>query len=536
MEAYRWLHCRMVDNIFCKTLYMDRDALYYKLRRGKELKLQNNFIRIHKNDNIAVALEDVKKDGNVIGVSEVLKAFEDVPFGHKMALMDIEKDEMIIKYGAPIGRANTTIKKGQWVHTHNIKTNLSGKLKYTYNPEPRNEVDVKNSTMFFDGYKRENGNVGTRNEIWIIPTVSCVNKTVEKIAILADKMFPEACDGIFAYPHNAGCSQLGDDHDTTQKILASIVHHPNAGGILLVSLGCENNDFEHFIPTLGDYDKKRIKFMVTQDVEGDELEKGLELIKEIIEELKNDKREPVSVSELKIAFKCGGSDGFSGITANPLCGLIADRITAVGGSAILTEVPEMFGAETLLMNRADNEETFQKIVDMINSFKQYYIDYNQPIYENPSPGNKKGGITTLEEKSLGCIQKGGHAAVTDTLSFGERCKTPGLNLMTGPGNDNVSITNLLASGAHILLFTTGRGNPLGTAIPTIKVSTNTNLYNRKNHWIDFDAGIILQDNSFENSTDKLWEYIIKVASGKELTKNEINGYKEIMIFKNGVLL
>lgn len=500
------------------------------------MKLQNNFIRIHKNDNIAVALEDVKKDGNVIGVSEVLKAFEDVPFGHKMALMDIEKDDMIIKYGAPIGKANTTIKKGQWVHTHNIKTNLSGKLKYTYNPEPRNEVDVKNSTMFFDGYKRENGDVGTRNEIWIIPTVSCVNKTVEKIASLADKMFPKVCDGIFAYPHNTGCSQLGDDHDTTQKILASIVHHPNAGGILLVSLGCENNDFEHFIPTLGDYDKKRIKFMVTQDVEGDELEKGLELIKEIIEEMKNDKREPVSVSELKIAFKCGGSDGFSGITANPLCGLIADRITAVGGSAILTEVPEMFGAETLLMNRADNEETFQKIVDMINSFKQYYIDYNQPIYENPSPGNKKGGITTLEEKSLGCIQKGGHAAVTDTLSFGERCKTPGLNLMTGPGNDNVSITNLLASGAHILLFTTGRGNPLGTAIPTIKISTNTNLYNRKNHWIDFDAGIILQDNSFENPTDKLWEYIIKVASGKELTKNEINGYKEIMIFKNGVLL
>lgn len=499
------------------------------------MKLQNNFIRIHKNDNVAVALKDVKGDDNVIGIIEELKALEDIPFGHKIALTDIEKDEMVIKYGAPIGCASTAIKKGQWVHTHNIKTNLSGKLNYTYNQEPRNEVDVKNSTMFFYGYKRLNGDVGTRNEIWVIPTVSCVNKTVEKIASLADKMYKKVCDGIFAYPHNAGCSQLGDDHDTTQKILACIVHHPNAGGILLVSLGCENNDFEHFIPILGDYDQKRVKFMVTQDVEN-ELEKGLELINKIIEDMKNDKREPVTVSNLKIAFKCGGSDAFSGITANPLCGHIADRITAVGGSAILTEVPEMFGAETLLMNRADSEETFQKIVDMINSFKQYYIDHNQPIYENPSPGNKRGGITTLEEKSLGCIQKGGHALVTDTLSYGDRCKKPGLNLMTGPGNDNVSITNLLTSGAHILLFTTGRGNPLGTAIPTIKISTNTNLYSRKNQWIDFDAGIILQDNSFENSADKLWEYIINVASGKESTKNEINGYKDIMIFKNGVLL
>lgn len=500
------------------------------------MELENNFICIHKKDNVAVALKDVKESENVVGAYKELIVSEDILFGHKVALEDIEKDGMVIKYGAPIGKAITRIKKGQWIHSHNMKTNLEGKLEYTYTPEIKNEVDLKDSTMFFNGYKRDNGDVGTRNEIWIIPTVSCVNTTVDKLAKLANNAFPEVCDGIFAYPHNAGCSQLGEDHDTTQKILASIVHHPNAGGVLLVSLGCENNDFDHFIPKLGDYDQKRIKFMVTQDVEGDELEKGLELINEIVDEIKNDKREPVSVSKLKIAFKCGGSDAFSGITANPLCGHIADRITAAGGTGILTEVPEMFGAEKLLMNRADSQDTFQKVVDMIDSFKQYYIDYDQPIYENPSPGNKKGGITTLEEKSLGCIQKGGHAVVTDTLSYGEQSKTPGLNLMTGPGNDNVSITNLLTSGAHILLFTTGRGNPLGTAIPTIKISTNTNLYNRKSQWIDFDAGMILEDNSFENPADELWEYMIKVASGEEKTKNEINGYREIMIFKNGVLL
>lgn len=500
--------------------------------------MKSNFIQIHSKDNVAVALEDVKKGSDVIinGLFQRMEVLENIPFGHKIALEDIEKGGMVIKYSAPIGHAVTSIKKGMWVHTHNVRTNLEGKLEYTYNPVPEKKADVRERSKFFEGYKRADGSVGTRNEIWIIPTVSCVNTTVNKLAKLASELYADVCDGIFAYPHNAGCSQLGEDFDITQKILASIVHHPNAGGVLLVSLGCENNDFEHFIPVLGDYDEKRIKFLVTQDVKGDEIEEGIRLISEIVEEIKNDKRKILPVSSLKIAFKCGGSDAFSGITANPLCGHIAETITAFGGSAILTEVPEMFGAETFLMNRSDSKVTFEKVVEMINSFKQYYIDHNQPIYENPSPGNKKGGITTLEEKSLGCIQKGGQATVTDTLYYGECCKKPGLNLMIGPGNDSISITNLLSSGAQILLFTTGRGNPLGTAIPTIKISTNTNLYNRKREWIDFDAGVVLKNNSFEQVADELWNYIIEVASGRKKTKNEINGYREIMIFKQGVIL
>ena len=499
--------------------------------------MKSNFIQIHPKDNVAVALEDVKKGCDVIinGFSQRMEVLEDISFGHKIALDDIKKGEMVIKYGAPIGHAVTSIKKGMWVHTHNVRTNLEGKLEYTYNPVPAKKVDVRNRGRFFEGYKRADGSVGTRNEIWIIPTVSCVNTTANTLAKLAQELYPDSCDGIFAYPHNAGCSQLGEDFEITQKILASIVHHPNAGGVLLLSLGCENNDFEHFIPVLGDYDPKRIKFLVTQDVE-DEIEEGLRLIGEIVENIKDDKRELLPVSSLKIAFKCGGSDAFSGITANPLCGHIAETVTALGGSAILTEVPEMFGAETFLMNRADSQETFRKVVEMINSFKQYYIDHNQPIYENPSPGNKRGGITTLEEKSLGCIQKGGQATVTDTLYYGEHCKKAGLNLMIGPGNDSISITNLLSSGAQILLFTTGRGNPLGTAIPTIKISTNTNLYNRKKQWIDFDAGIILENKSFEEAADELWDLIIDVASGRRKTKNEVNGYREIMIFKQGVIL
>ena len=339
------------------------------------------------------------------------------------------------------------------------------------------------------------------------------------------------------HTHRSQIANLCQDsqREKTQKILASIVHHPNAGGVLLVSLGCENNDLEHFLPVLGEIDESRVKMMVTQDVEGDELEYGMELIRELAQELSQDQREDVPVSKLKIAFKCGGSDAFSGVTANPLCGRIADCITALDGSAVLTEVPEMFGAETILMNRSDSDKTFHQVVELINGFKQYYLDYGQPVYENPSPGNKRGGITTLEEKSLGCIQKGGKAMVTGTLQYGERCIKPGLNLMTGPGNDSVSITDLLSCGAQILFFTTGRGNPLGAAIPTIKIASNNVLYERKERWIDYNAGAILDGKTFDDAAHELWDLMIQTASG-EHTKNEIYGYREIMIFKNGVLL
>lgn len=498
--------------------------------------MDRSFIRIHPNDNVAVALRKVEKGETAVIEGKEYEVLEEIPFGHKMALNDMEERTLVMKYGCPIGHTDRAVKAGSWLHSHNVKTNLEGVLEYSYEPVTPREKRTGILPDTFMGYRRADGRAATRNEIWVIPTVSCVNTMVGTIAARAQAKYGDMCDGIFAYPHNAGCSQLGDDFDTTQRLLSAIVHHPNAGGVLLVSLGCENNDFDHFIPALGDYDPKRIKFMIAQDVEGDEISEALRLIGEIAEEVKQDVREEIPVSELKIGFKCGGSDAFSGITANPLCGMIAEKVTDLGGSAVLTEVPEMFGAETQLMNRADSRETFDKVVHMINSFKQYYIDYHQPIYENPSPGNKQGGITTLEEKSLGCIQKGGHAVVTDTLDFGQACVKPGLNLMTGPGNDSVSITDLLASGVQLLLFTTGRGNPLGTAVPTIKVASNTSLFERKSAWMDFNAGVVLEKNSFDEASDELWKYVIDVASGREQTRSEKHGYKEIMIFKNGVIL
>ncbi|MBE7012249.1 MAG: altronate dehydratase [Ruminococcaceae bacterium] len=441
--------------------------------------------------------------------------------GHKYAICDIKKGENIIKYGQPIGHATEDIKKGDHVHTHNIKTNLSGKLEYEYNPTDF-KIEKKESDLYFMGYVRENGEVGIRNDIWIVNTVGCVNKIAEKIAQKT---------GAKHFSHPFGCSQLGDDQEITQKILCGMVNHPNAGGVLVLGLGCENNNIDVFKGVLKEWDDSCVKFLNTQDFE-DEISEGVRLIEELKANAEKTKREKVHISKLKVGLKCGGSDGFSGITANPLVGRFCDALTSFGGSCVLTEVPEMFGAEHLLMNRCENKGIFEKTVKLINDFKEYYIRHNQVVYENPSPGNKKGGITTLEEKSLGCVQKGGLSTVVDVLDYGDRLTKNGLSLLNGPGNDIVAVTNLMAAGVNLILFTTGRGTPLGAPVPTVKIATNNDLATRKANWIDFDASPLLKG---EDVTDKLIEYVISVANG-EKTKNEENGYEEISIFKDGVTL
>ncbi len=454
---------------------------------------------INKLDNVEVNIED----------------------GHKYALCDIKADENIIKYGQPIGHALCDIKKGEHVHTHNIKTNLSGKLEYTYTPVYM-ATEKTETDLTFRGYVRSNGEVGIRNDIWIVNTVGCVNKVAQRLSELTGAKY---------FPHPFGCSQLGDDQKTTQKILKGMVNHPNAGGVLVLGLGCENNNIDEFKKVLGTWDDDRVKFLNTQDVE-DEIAEGVRIIGELEKYRDTFKREAVPVSRMRVGLKCGGSDGFSGITANPLVGRFCDRLASMSGSCVMTEVPEMFGAEHLLMNRCESETVFRKTVDLINSFKDYYISHNQVVYENPSPGNKKGGITTLEEKSLGCIQKGGLSPVVDVLDYGDRVEKSGLSLLNGPGNDIVAITNLMAAGVHIILFTTGRGTPVGTAVPTVKIATNAELAKRKANWIDFDASPTLDgaDLSYE-----LLRYVIDVANG-EKTKNEENKYEEISIFKDGVTL
>ncbi len=493
-----------------------------------------DYIQLHVLDNVVVALKDLRA-GFVMTINgKEIELLDDIKRGHKIAFQNISVHEHVMKYGAPIGHAKTEITAGEHVHTHNTKTNLSGLQDYHYHQKLTNNPSPQEN-LTFQGYKRKNGNVGIRNELWIVPTVGCVNGVAERIIKLFEREVGDSnpFESTLVLKHNYGCSQLGDDHENTKKVLQNAVLHPNAGGVLVLGLGCENNNLIEFKDSLGEYDEKRVKFLSSQEV-SNEIEEGLKLCLEIYEEAKNDHRDTVPLSELKVGLKCGGSDGLSGITANPLLGRFSDFLVAQGGTTVLTEVPEMFGAETILMERAANREVFDKTVELINDFKQYFIDNKQPIYENPSPGNKDGGITTLEDKSLGCTQKAGTSTVQDVLKYGETLKVKGLNLLSAPGNDLVASSALAAAGCQLVLFTTGRGTPFGAFVPTLKISTNTALYENKPHWIDYNAGVLLEKEPEYVLRDFI-QYIIKVASG-ELVNNEKNDFREIAIFKSGVTL
>ncbi len=497
-------------------------------------------IRIHDSDHVGVALKALRQ-GQRIRAGEVeVELQTDIPAGHKVALVPIPAEAKIIKYGYVIGHATAPVVPGEWVHSHNLATNLSGELRYEYRPAAAVSPPGPVTVPEFLGYRRGDGRVGTRNEIWVINTVGCVNRSAERIARICHERFAgKGIDGVHTFVHPYGCSQLGDDLANTRRILAGLMRHPNAGGILVMGLGCENNQMDELLKLAGPVDPARLRYFYSQNVM-DEVETGVSAVAELYEVAKNDRRRECPVSELVIGLKCGGSDGFSGITANPLVGKIADRLCALGGIPLLTEVPEMFGAEQQLMNRARDRATFERMVHMINDFKQYFIRHGQPVYENPSPGNKAGGLTTLEEKSLGAIQKGGTAPIGQVLAYGEAVNPQsggGLALVTAPGNDGVSTTAEVASGAVMILFTTGRGTPLGTPVPTIKISSNSAIYRQKPHWIDFNAGALLDGTTTMDAlSDSFWDSIIEVASGRKLARNETNDYREIAIWKEGVTL
>jgi altronate hydrolase len=496
------------------------------------------YLKINPADNVAVAISPLTAGKTIVVDGAEITLVTDIPAGHKVALKDIAEGENIIKYGFPIGHARHAIARGSYLDHQDIKTNLSGQLDYSNiqlkglkRPEPSGEQ------LTFEGFVRPDGQVGIRNEVWVIPTVGCVNGIVKQIVDrLNAETKAEGVDGIFGFPHNYGCSQLSEDHENTKKILRDMVHHPNAGGILVVGLGCENNQPKVFEEFCGDYDKSRVKFMVCQEVKGDEVEAGVEILRGLYDQAKTFRRTTVPASKLRIGLKCGGSDGFSGITANPLLGAFSDRLCETqGGTTILTEVPEMFGAETILMERCADKELLGQTISLINNFKEYFLSHGEPVGENPSPGNKAGGISTLEEKALGCTQKSGKSAVCGVMEYGERLQHNGLNLLSAPGNDLVAATALAAAGCQMVLFTTGRGTPFATFVPTMKVSTNSNLYHNKPNWIDFNAGVLAEDQTMDEVVDRFTKYVLRVANG-EYVNAEKSGIHEISIFKNGVTL
>ncbi|ESQ77243.1 UxaA family hydrolase [Asticcacaulis sp. AC402] len=501
---------------------------------GKDVA-RPGILRIHENDHVAVALEEVFAGETVTTCGLTLTLTNDIPKGHKIALYDIPAGQAVRKFGFVIGKATQAIAAGAHIHSHNLATALSGVEDYSYQPVPV-ETPAATAGQFttgqFWGYRRSDGRVGIRNEIWILCTVGCVARTSERLARSASERFKGRVDGVHALTHPLGCSQLGDDLDHTRKLIAALAMHPNAGGVLIVGLGCENNQLSALLKDI-ERPADRLKYFAAQMVE-DETETGLEALEELVAVIEKDQREPCDLSDLAIGVKCGGSDGFSGLTANPLVGKVADRVAFAGGQAIMTEIPEIFGAERILMGRAKNQAVFDGVVSVVNDFKQYFLNHNQPVFENPSPGNKAGGITTLEEKSLGAVQKGGTSPLNEVMRYGERAHEKGLSLLEAPGNDAVSSTALTAAGAVIVLFTTGRGTPLGFPAPTLKIASNSALAQKKPHWIDFDAGRVLNDG-LDATTDSLMELILQTASGQP-SCNEKNDEREIAIWKNGVTL
>ncbi len=493
------------------------------------------FLKINAADNVAIALADDLRAGETLDVEGVAVTLrEDIARGHKFALRDLAEGENVVKYGYPIGHTTAAVPAGGWIHSHNLKTNLRDDLEYSYSPKVY-EVSYPASERKVMGYLRKNGTMGIRNELWIVPSVGCVNGQAQAIAArVKAECDCSHLDDVRVYTHNYGCSQLGDDHANTQRALAALVKHPNAGAVLVLGLGCENNQVSALKETIGEWDDERVKFLIAQEVE-DEIAAGFEICRELVERTRADKRQPLPLSLLRIGLKCGGSDGFSGITANPLVGLFSDWLIAQGGTTVLTEVPEMFGAETILMDRAENREVFENTVCLINDFKGYFRKYDQPIYENPSPGNKKGGITTLEEKSLGCVQKGGAQQVVDVLKYTQPIVRRGLNLLQAPGNDLVAASALALSGCQMVLFTTGRGTPFGSFVPTMKISTNTQLSKFKSNWIDFNAGTLVEDEEPQAVLERFIEKVLATADGEHL-RHERTGFKEIAIFKTGVTL
>ncbi len=491
--------------------------------------MKNN-IQISEKDNVVVALKKLTQ-GELLPPFDT-RVVQDVDLGHKIAVCDIKKGEPVIKYAHVIGRACADIKNGETVHTHNLATNLGKKMSYSYHPTL---TEIKtNGKSTFKGFVRENGEVGIRNEIWIIPTVGCMNSVATAIAQKAKPMLKGTVGDVVAFLHPYGCSQMGEDQSNTKKVLAGLAKHPNVGGALLLGLGCENCPTESIVTYLGDFDSKKIRFLTAQHGE-DEGESARKIVSELIENVCYLERSAVSLDKLTVGLKCGGSDGLSGITANPTLGVYSDLLISHGGSTILTEVPEMFGAETILMNRCKDKTVFDKTVNLIENFKDYFTRHDQVVYENPSPGNKEGGISTLEDKSLGCTQKSGSANVVDVLSYAEPIKTKGLNLLCAPGNDLVASTALAVSGAQLILFTTGRGTPFASPVPTIKISSNTQLYKKKRNWIDFDTGSIVKGTSIDEMGEKLFEKVLAVANGEQV-KSEKNGYHDMAIFKQGVTL
>ncbi len=484
-----------------------------------------DFIRLDADDNVVTATHALEVG---VEVADGKKTIQLIPSGHKVAIRAIPKGDQIRKYAQMIGVASDHIAPGEHVHTHNcdfVATNQN----YEFGTDMRDVTPATGDT--FMGYKRENGAVGTRNYIAIVTSVNCSATAARRIA---DAFGPEELaaypnvDGVVAFVHGTGCGMAsdGDGFEALQRVMWGYAKHPNHAGVLMVGLGCEMNQIDWLLEAYGLKASETFQVMNIQNVAGLQktIDMGIAKVRAMLPIANEAKREPCPVSDLKVALQCGGSDAWSGITANPALGYACDLLAAQGGTGVLAETPEIYGAEHLLTRRAVSEDVGKKLIGLVEWWKDYTARNKGSMDNNPSPGNKKGGLTTILEKSLGAAAKGGTSPLTGVYKYAEPVTAKGFTFMDSPGYDPASVTGQIAGGCQVVVFTTGRGSAFGSKpSPTIKVSTNTTMYERMTDDMDVNAGdMLLGDVTLEEKGREIYEMILRVASG-EASKSEAQG-------------
>ena len=480
-------------------------------------------------DNVAIAVKSISKDDSIGELG--LSARADIPKGHKIAKRAIPNGEAIFKYGQIIGRSTIDISAGEHVHTHNIEF-TDHKLGYEFSTEIQNISNVEINEEFL-GYHRDDGTVGTRNYIGILTSVNCSGSVAKFVAEEAEKSGLlkryKNVDGVVPIVHGSGCGMAnsGEGYDLLFRTLSGYARNPNFAAILLIGLGCEVMEINDLVGKSRLKSKETFRYMTIQNEGGTSrtIERGISTLKELLKYADQCERKPASVSKLTIGLQCGGSDGYSGITANPALGVASDILVQNGGTSILSETPEIYGAEHLLTRRALTEEIGKKLLDRISWWETYTARNGGEMNNNPSPGNKRGGLTTILEKSLGAVAKGGVSPLAGVFEYGEKINTHGFVYMDSPGYDPCSVTGQIASGANIIVFTTGRGSVSGyKPTPCIKLSTNTSMYRRMSGDMDLDCGDIIEEGvNLEEKGKQIFEQIVRVASGQK-TKSEELGF------------
>jgi len=505
---------------------------------GKLPTAENSAIHLHPTDNVAIARVQLGAGTELRVAGQRLEVKEAISAGHKIALVAIPQGAVVLRYGQVIGRARQPIERGRHVHTHNLAFE---ELHFDYEyPSGETPLPARRASPTFLGYPREDGSVGTRNYIAVVAASNCAAHTAEMIARSFDgESLPANIDGVVAFPHGEGCGHtIGPDTAQLRRTLAGVLAHPNVSAAVILGLGCEVNQIEHYLGPNAPR-TSRLVGMTLQSSGGTRgaVTAARAEIARLMEQCSAEQRKEVPASGIVLGLNCGGSDSFSGITANPALGVCSDMLAELGATAVLAETTEIFGAEHLLVRRARNRQVAEKLLSFVQGYKQYLTRFAGSFDDNPSPGNKEGGLTNIIEKSLGAVAKAGTSPLTDAVDYAEPVHTPGFVFMNTPGYDPVSLTGLAAGGCNLIAFTTGRGSAIGfPSVPVLKIASNSHTYRRMQDNMDINAGTIADgEKSVQQVGGEIFEMLLRVASG-ERTRAESLGHQEFVPWRIGPVL